>query len=165
MSPQIVLYALPTSPKNTFINFCGDLRQVLTMGKLMVHPRFWPKPPKCENNNILIFENLKNLNFVFCPSGPAARDSDFVYQVDLSTNWLLRFWSIQHLFGVYIWSIQDTLWSIQHPFWSIHRSTNCNLQNVGRPVKESHSNSTEKSGNSLIPKSRQHTSGTETIAS
>ena len=71
MSPQIVLYALPTSPKNTFINFCGDLRQVLTMGKLMVHPRFWPKPPKCENNDILIFENLKNLNFVFCPSGPA----------------------------------------------------------------------------------------------
>ena len=69
--PQIVLYALPTSPKNTFLNFCGDLRQVLTMGKLMVHPRFWPKPPKCENNDILIFENLKNLNFVFCPSGPA----------------------------------------------------------------------------------------------
>ena len=37
----------------------------------MVHLGFWPKPAKCENSDILIFKNLKNLNFVFCPSGPA----------------------------------------------------------------------------------------------
>ena len=60
--PQIVLYALPTSPKNTFLNFCGDLRQVLTMGKLMVHPalaRFWQKTgfPKITKTKINIMSS------------------------------------------------------------------------------------------------------------
>jgi hypothetical protein len=43
------------------------------MGKLMVRLGFGPKPAKSENNDIIIFEILKNLNFVFCPSGPAER--------------------------------------------------------------------------------------------
>ena len=73
--PQIVLYALPTSPKNTFLNFCGDLRQVLTMGKLMVHPalaRFGQKTrfPKITKIKILTFFS-QNLLFPYTRCGPS----------------------------------------------------------------------------------------------
>ena len=75
--PQIVLYALPTSPKNTFLNFCGDLRQVLTMGKLMVHPalaRFWQKTgfPKITKIKILTFFFSK-FTFSIHPVRPFSR--------------------------------------------------------------------------------------------
>ena len=64
-------------------------------------------------------------------------------------------------FGVY--RIHFGVYSIHFGVYIV--ATNCNLQNVGRLVKESHSNGMENSGYIWIPKSRQHTTGTGTIAS